>query len=160
MTRETPAAQPLLRWVDNGKNDLALFLGDLETPVAELWLSNNKKWFQAIIELPGAEPTKQYGPLEGQKQDVEAQVSAWLRVTVGGVWPADRGASSTRPRPIAMAPQDGTKIDAWLDGKRYPDVYWGSRCGVFGWCGMDPDLTPTHWTPVPKAPRGKRKTGT
>jgi hypothetical protein len=75
-------------------------------------------------------------------------------------------------RPIETAPKDGSYIDLWAHGMRQTDCCWGLPqhcCGEAGrycddeWHGMDNgwvDSTfnvmvenPTHWMPLPEAPR-------
>ena len=77
-------------------------------------------------------------------------------------------------QPIETAPRDGTVIDLWADGERWPDCYWGKRryWSVDGdetktsawlmeppdwiWATMNEripcDVAPTHWMPRPAPP--------
>ena len=83
-----------------------------------------------------------------------------------------------RPRtgwqPIATAPMDGTLVDLWIDGGRWPSCRWGKpyhTCGEAGrYCDDDwhrapdgwidttfncaIDEAPTHWMPLPESPHG------
>lgn len=78
-------------------------------------------------------------------------------------------------QPIQTAPKDGTVIDLFVGGEfpgRYADCYWGKPehcCGEMGqycdsdWHSAKPGWVtdfndflgeePTHWMPVPAAPR-------
>lgn len=73
-------------------------------------------------------------------------------------------------QPIETAPKDGTAVDVWCNGCRYPDaefrfeVEWDEDGGEQGWCHnlsdyetvrwwlIDPQ--PTHWMPLPEPPNG------
>lgn len=83
-------------------------------------------------------------------------------------------AAATQWQPIATAPKDGTVIDVWVEGSRWPNVAWGKPdhcCGEAGqycdseWHGaapgwfcttfnlfLDDEEPPTHWMPLPKEP--------
>jgi hypothetical protein len=64
-------------------------------------------------------------------------------------------------QPIESAPKDGTRIDVFAEGRRWPDSYWsgGPKRGCW-WApnwdydGMDGPtcLAPTHWMPIPPPP--------
>lgn len=75
-------------------------------------------------------------------------------------------------RDIATAPRNGTPVDLWGDGERYPDCFWGNTdhtCGEAGqycdsdWHSEEPGwvyscinvmlwVKPTHWMPPPNGP--------
>lgn len=77
-------------------------------------------------------------------------------------------------RTIDSAPRDGTVIDLWANGERWPDCYFGKRrywsldgneTTTLAWLMETPDwvwvtlnenlprgTTPTHWMPHPKPP--------
>ena len=63
-------------------------------------------------------------------------------------------------RPIAEAPRDGTKFDAWQRGERVADVYWSdiqdAWCidGLYGPEEPQPLSSPgpTHFQPLPQPP--------
>lgn len=56
-------------------------------------------------------------------------------------------------RTMASAPLDGSPVDLWADGERYPDHYWSephSAWCVQRWMGKHEivivrTITPTHW---------------
>lgn len=68
-------------------------------------------------------------------------------------------------RPIETAPKDGTEVVLWLnefDGAVIGRFDWNSYTYSYTWldkCGVDeyaidfnPEITPTHWTPIPPDP--------
>jgi hypothetical protein len=62
-------------------------------------------------------------------------------------------------RPIDTAPKDGTEIDIWMSGFRYPNSYWGKV--EQAWLDVDGEKLydiffeePTHWMPEPDPPPG------
>ena len=59
-------------------------------------------------------------------------------------------------RDIATAPRDGTRVDLWADGHRFTDCLWGEWPDRSCWCslvGIGVPAYPTHWMPIPGAPR-------
>lgn len=72
--------------------------------------------------------------------------------------------------PIEAAPMDGTEIDVWSDGRRYPDAAWtrpdGAPADYEAWCFLDAEVygcdvswpiteikpEPTHWMHKPAPP--------
>jgi hypothetical protein len=73
---------PILRWeiVDKTKKGdpkrIELYAGSNPAHLAALIKAT--KWWEAIIWLDGCQPTKDYGPLEDQKADVENRVCRWF----------------------------------------------------------------------------------
>ena len=61
---------------------------------------------------------------------------------------------------METAPKDGTEIDLWVHGARYPDAFWGTDdIGEPAWIDDNayvaaPDQ-PTHWMYPPGAPDTK-----
>lgn len=54
-------------------------------------------------------------------------------------------------RPIGTAPVDGTEVLVW-DKAGYADVaYWNVL--TLSWSNGDHTLKPTHWMPLPEAPK-------
>lgn len=78
--------------------------------------------------------------------------------------------SEMKWNPIETAPRDGTEIDVWSDGRRYPDAAWarpdGAPVDYKAWCFLDAEVNrcdvswyiteikpePTHWMPLPPPP--------
>lgn len=66
-------------------------------------------------------------------------------------------------QPISTAPTDGTVIDLWAKGRRYPDCRWNydhweqEYAEVYG-VTFDPfsmeDNKPSHWMKIPNPPEG------
>ena len=64
--------------------------------------------------------------------------------------------ASSSWRDIATAPRDGTRVDLWADGHRFTDCLWGEWPDRSCWCslvGIGVPAYPTHWMPIPGAPR-------
>lgn len=64
-----------LYWTKD-KDRQRLFVGCNETEIAVLYKA--KKWWEAIIWLPGCKVDKRYGPLEEQRKAIEDAVQAWF----------------------------------------------------------------------------------
>jgi hypothetical protein len=67
-------------------------------------------------------------------------------------------------QPIETAPKDGTVIDLWCGGERYADCQWYKnewreyRYDDFDSLALLPvERLPTHWMPLPTAPKDKVK---
>ena len=70
-------------------------------------------------------------------------------------------------QPIDTAPKDGTVIDVWGHGRRYPGVRWThwiepefqnweieQPYDALGGAHWDlPLISPTHWMPLPEPPK-------
>jgi hypothetical protein len=66
-----------LYWDEDEKGKaFHLRAGCLETIIASLY--RRTKWWEAVIWLPDIGPTKQYAPLEFQKEDVAKQCEHWF----------------------------------------------------------------------------------
>lgn len=70
-------------------------------------------------------------------------------------------------QPIDTAPTDGTTVDIWANGERYPDMIfraggpgedadWDDKHDMFCLIGdriIDTLEDVTHWMPIPEAPQ-------
>lgn len=60
---------------------------------------------------------------------------------------------------IDTAPKDGTKVDLWMNGRRFVDCYWSKKNNVWYCLNSDKEgnrykiyKEPTHWMPLPQPP--------
>ncbi len=69
--------------------------------------------------------------------------------------------TSNQWQPIDTAPKDGTPVDVWSRGRRWPDAQYDPGIGAWCYWGLEDFendvLVPipfpvTHWMPIPEAP--------
>ena len=57
---------------------------------------------------------------------------------------------------ISLAPTDGTVVDLWGGGARYPDFYWDGGVWVPVYYEAETPMNPTHFRHLPLAPKEGR----
>lgn len=143
--------------VDNEPDDMA---ADGVT-VLQVWRHDARGTLQAMW---GSTPRPAAGPESvGVSQD--EQIPSTIEEEPlppgsegSGVWGLGAGGWG----PIEGAPRDGTQVDIWADGTRWANVAWQTSHAAWGRFErrykhtamiVYTGLKPTHWMPLPEAPR-------